>query len=170
MKRSTDETPRSTSRRRILALTGAGLATALAGCGDQDNEEADFEEGTVDDLPDTGPPEPEEATAAEARAQQEGDEFAIELDALELREHEPVVEDDYRGLTIQGTVENTGDERVDSLEVHARVYDAEGNQLGRYLDSTHDLDGGATWSFTIVVLENPADVDAYDIAALGSME
>ena len=161
------ESARST-RRRFLALAGAGVSTALAGCGGR-ADTAEYEAGGTVDLPPKNGSNASAASAAAARAELEGDGYAVPLDDLALRSHELVVEDDYRGVVIRGTVANTGGERLELAEVRARVYDADGEPLGRYLDSTHDLAAGTTWSFGIIVLEEPSDVGSYDIAVLGSL-
>ncbi|ELY65095.1 hypothetical protein C490_14035 [Natronobacterium gregoryi SP2] len=43
-----------------------------------------------------------------------------------------------------------------------------GHQLGHYLATTGDLDGGGTWAFETVVLESPGDVVDYEAAVLGT--
>ena len=173
MKRLAKNTTKSASRRRVLALLGTGLSTALAGCGSRSGEEVEYENGgTVGNLSTTedgNGSNASEAIAAGARAEQADDSYAVELDALELRDHELVVKDDYRGVVIEGIVANTSEERVEYVEVRARIYNTGGNQLDRYLDSTNDLAAGSTWSFDIIVLENPGDVGSYDIAVLGSL-
>jgi hypothetical protein len=39
--------------------------------------------------------------------------------------------------------------------------------IGRYLDSVGDLEGGASWEFTVILLEAPEDIASYDIAVVG---
>lgn len=159
------------SRRRVLALFGASVPTVLAGCGGRSGEEVEYMDGeTVGDLPtpaDGNVSNASKARAAAARAERVDDSYAVALDVLALRDHELVVKDDYRGVVIEGIVENTGEERVEYVEVRARIYDTDGNQLGRYLDSSHDLAAGSTWSFDIIVLEDPENIGSYDIAVLG---
>lgn len=172
MNRPTTST-QSLSRRRMLTLFGASVSATLAGCGSRGGKEVEYEDGgTVTDLPtpeDGNVSNASKARAAAARAELEDDSYAVALDVLELGDHELVVKDDYRGVVIEGTVENTGGERVEYVEVRARIYNADGDQLGRYLDSTHDLAAGSTWSFDIIVLEDPGVIGSYDIAVLGAL-
>lgn len=163
----TDDPARST-RRRFLVVAGAGVSTALAGCSDRPDT-AEYESGGTVDVPPKDESNASAASAAAARAELEGHDYAVPLDTLALRSHELVVHEDYRGVVIQGSVENTGQQRLELVEVRARVYNTDGEQLGQYLDSTHDLAAGATWSFDIIVLEKPSDVGSYDIAVLGSL-
>ena len=170
MTRSSIDGGRPLSRRRVLTLLGASASVGLAGCSTGSGNVAYGDRRTVD-LPTTGAnaSNASAASAAAARAQLDGDTYAISLDALTLRNHEMVVKDDYRGAVVQGTVENTGHQRVNVVEVRARVYTSNGSQLGRYLDSTHDLAPGGTWDFEAIVLEDPADIGSYDVAVLGSL-
>ena len=171
MNRSTKDGHRSLSRRQMLGLLGAGASFGVAGCSAgsgnvhyQEREDVDLATTT-----DTNTSNASAASAAAARAQLESDSYAIELDALELRGREMVVRDDYRGAVVQGSVENTGHESANLIEVRARVYNSDGDQLGRYLDSTDDVAAGSTWEFEIIVLESPSDIASYDIAVLGSL-
>lgn len=173
MKRSTEDITKETSRRHVLTLLGTSLSATLTGCGSRNSEEVEYENGgTVGDLPtaaDGNASNASEAIAAAARAEQADDSYAVALNALKLRDHELIVQADYRGIVIEGTVENVGEERVEYVEVRARVYNTDGNQLDRYLDSTSDLAADSTWSFDIIVLEDPANVESYDIAVLGAL-
>ena len=162
-----DGRARST-RRRFLALVGAGVPAALAGCSDRPDT-ADYEAGKTVDPPPANESNASAAAAAAARAERTGSDYAVPLDVLALRSHELDVTDDYRGVVIQGTVENTSQQRVELVEVRTRVYNDDGEQLGRYLDSTHDLAAETTWSFDVIVLEEPSDVGSYEIAVLGSL-
>lgn len=154
-----------TTRRRVLASLGAGTAVVLGGCSGA-GDDPTYEDGEVDA---TGgdPRTAGEMVAAEAVASQEATEAATPLDALALAGHEFVVQDGYKGPTVQGTVANDGDDRLELAEVRVRVYDDAGAQLGRYLDSTGDFAAGATWRFEVVLLESVADIADYDIAVLG---
>lgn len=152
------------SRRHFVSALGAGAGVALTGC--INSGDPTYEDGQVDDA-DGEERTAEEATAAEAQADQEARDDLTSLDTLALRDHEFVMEDGFAGATVQGTVENTGEDRVEAVEVRVRVYDDEGNQLGRYLDSTGDFDGETTWSFQVILLESPEDIARYDIAVLG---
>lgn len=162
----------STSRRRVLASVGAGIAAAAAGCtgsGGIDGEPT-YEDGNIGELNTSNASErsAEEMTAAEAVAEQEPSESVTPLDPLSLVDHEFVVEDGYLGSTVQGTVENTGDDRIQLVEVRARIYNDAGNVIGQYLATNGDLDADTAWEFQVVVLEPPADVADYDITVLGT--
>ncbi|WP_255170336.1 FxLYD domain-containing protein [Natrononativus amylolyticus] len=156
------------SRRYVLGLLGTSAAAVFAGCSDVVGDNAPtYVEGTVEDAGDEER-SPEEMVAAEALAEQEVNEGITELDALSLVDHEFVIEDDFRGPTVQGTVENVGDDRIQLLEVRVRVYNDDGELLGRYLDVGGDLDAGDRWAFEVVLLESPAEIDRYEIAVLGT--
>lgn len=164
--------PKSTSRRRLLASVGAGIAIAAAGCTGSDglSGEPTYEAGTVGDINESADANrsASEMSTAAALAQQEPNSSVTPLDPLSLVEHEFVVEDGYLGSTIQGTVQNTGNDRIQIVEVRTRIYNDAGNVTGRYLTSTGDLDGDATWEFQVVVLESPSTVADYDITVLGT--
>ena len=154
-------------RRRVLAGAGVGVSVILAGCnGVLGQGSPSYEEGTVD--VDGDPRSADEMVAAEAVADEEISEGVTPLDSLSLEDHEFVLEDDFRGATIQGTVENGDDDRIQFAEVRTRIYDADGDQLGRYVDSTGDLEPGSTWAFEVVLLESPDEIDGYDVTALGT--
>lgn len=109
----------------------------------------------------------EEMLAAEALAQTTSDSSARRLDAVTLDAHAFVDEGGFEAPVVSGTATNTGNDRLQYVEVRVRIYDGSGAQLGRYLDSTGDLDAGGTWEFEVVLLASAADVAAYDIALLG---
>ncbi|ARS90146.1 FxLYD domain-containing protein [Natrarchaeobaculum aegyptiacum] len=154
------------NRRRVLAGLGSGVAVALAGCTDVLGDDAPaYEDGTVD--VDGGPRSPDETVAAEALAETEINESVTPIGDLELEDHDFVLEDDYRGSIVQGTVRNDGGDRIQLAEVRARVY-GDGDQLGRYVDTVGDLEPETGWAFEVVVLESPAEIDAYDVAVLGT--
>lgn len=152
-------------RRRVLVTLGLGTGVALAGCIGAGGEPT-YVDGEVGDV-EGDERTPEEVVAAEAVAEQEIHESVSPLEELSIADHEFVFEDGYVGSTVQGTVENTGDDRIELVEVRVRVYDG-GDQLGRYIGRTGDLDGGARWDFTVVLLESPADITDYDITVLGT--
>ena len=162
----------STSRRRVLATLGTGIAAAAAGCLGSSSlgGQPTYEEGTVSGInaSNVSNRSATQMSTAAALAQQQPSDTVTPLDALSLREHEFVVESGYLGSTIQGTVENTGGNRVLVAEVRTRVYDDDGTMLGRYLTSTGDLNSGSTWQFQVIVLESPLAVASYDIAVLGT--
>ncbi|WP_440770034.1 FxLYD domain-containing protein [Natronorubrum sp. DTA28] len=159
------------SRRRVLAALGVGSAAALAGCtgdgGPGIGGDPEYEAGEIGDV-DGEPRTEDELVAAEALAEQEIDEGVTPLEEISLTDHEFVFEDDYRGSTVQGTVENTGGDRIELVEVRVRVYNDDGEQIGRYLASTGDLDADVIWEFQVIILEPPDDLAEYDITALGT--
>ncbi|MFA9415024.1 FxLYD domain-containing protein [Natrinema sp. HArc-T2] len=162
----------STSRRRVLATLGTGIAAAAAGCLGSNSlgGQPTYEEGTVSGInaSNVSNRSATQLSAAAALAQQQPSNSVTPLDSLALRDHEFVVESGYLGSTIQGTVENTGGNRLVVAEVRTRLYDDEGTMLGRYLASTGDLNSGSTWEFQVIVLESPTAVASYDIAVLGT--
>lgn len=158
------------TRRRFVATVGGGAVALLGGCiGTSDKPTYEAGEVNASDINESNrsPRSAEEQIAAEALAETEANESARPVDSLELEQHEFVVKSGYKGPMVQGIVANTGGERIRLAEVRVRVYDAAGDQLGRYLDSTGDIGGGTTWRFTAVLLESVADIADYDIAVLG---
>lgn len=162
----------STSRRRLLASLGVGLATAAAGCTGSGGlgGEPTYESGNMSEVnaSNVSSRNATQMSAASSLAQQQPSSSVTPLEPLELVEHEFVVEDGYLGSTVQGIVANTGSSRLQLVEVRTRIYNDAGNLLGRYFASTGDLEGGDTWAFQVVVLEAPSDVAAYDITVLGT--
>ena len=156
----------SVDRRRFLTLLGTGAAVALAGCGSADSQPR-YEEGEADPPGDAEERTPEEMTAAQGLADQNARQDAAPLDSLSLVEHEFVFEGGIQGSTVQGTVENESEDRVELAEARVRVYNEDGAMLGRYLDSVGDLDGGESWDFGVILLESPADIAEYDISIVG---
>lgn len=153
-------------RRRWLSTVGTGLAgLALAGC--LDGGRIGYESGTVPEV-DGSNRSAQQQVAAESLAKTSTAEGTSPLDALSLTTHEFVYEDDYKGSTVQGIVTNTGEDRVELAEVRVRVYDENDAQLGQYVDRTGDLGGNSQWSFTVIILENPADLARYEIAVVGT--
>jgi len=163
-------TESSPSRRRLLGAVGAGCAAVLAGCtggGPGIDGDPVYESGEIGEIDGEQRTEDELAAASEL-AEQEINESVTPLDELSLADHEFVFEDDYRGSTVQGTVENTGDDRIEFAEVRVRVYNDDGDQISRYLATTGDLDAQTSWEFQVVILEPPADLVDYDITAQGT--
>lgn len=155
-------------RRRFLSALGTGAAIGLAGClGSGSDSEPGYESGDVPDDIDGEERTTAETTAAQAAAEQTTQDDLSALDALSVTDHEFVYEDGYTGSTVQGTAEYTADDRLANAEVRVRVYNDEGEQLGLYLDSVSDLEGGTEWSFQVILLESPSDIADYDIAAVG---
>lgn len=163
------------TRRHTLGVIGTGLTSLFAGCnarGSSQNSTPNYQPGNMTEggLSENTSPNASQASAASARAQTQPTDSAIDLDMLELRNHYIGVQNNYKGVTIQGTVEHTGSHRLELAEVRSRIYNTDGNQLGFYLDSTNSLDPGATFNFDILVLESPSDIGSYDIATVGSRE
>ncbi len=152
-------------RRGLLSALGLASGAVLAGC--LDGNEPDYEDRETVDV-DGEERTAEEMATAERLAEQEIREGVTPLADVSLVDHEFVLEDGYEGSTIQGTVENAGDDRLELVAVRTRVYDDAGDQLDRYLDRTGDLAAGERWAFTVIVLESPAEVAGYDIAALAT--
>lgn len=157
--------PGRPSRRRFLAAAGTAALAVGAGCVGGDDE-ARYERREVNETGDD-PRDAQEMVAAEALAQTTADPSASHLGTLRLDAHEFTVADGFKGPVVTGEATNTGDGRLSAVEVRVRLYDDGGAQLGRYLDSTGDLDAGATWRFEVVLLASPSDVAAYDVAVLG---
>lgn len=158
------------TRRRFVATVSGGAVVLFGGCVGS-SDKPTYEEGEVNtseiNESNRTPRSAEELIAAEALAEVEANESARPLNSLELQQHEFVVKSGYKGPMVQGTIANTGGERIKFAEVRVRVYDATGNQLGRYLDSTGDIGDGATWRFNAVLLESVTDIANYDITVLG---
>lgn len=155
-------------RRRFLSLVGASAAAGIAGClGSETSSEPSYESGDVPDEIDGEERTTEEVTAAEAMAGRTPQEDLAPLSNLDLVDHEFAFEGGYAGSTVQGIAENTGDGRINAAEVRVRVYNDAGELLGLYLDSVSDLEGGSAWSFQVILLEAPADIADYEIAAVG---
>ncbi|MFU8869259.1 FxLYD domain-containing protein [Natronococcus sp.] len=162
------------------------LTSVLAGCasdddsGDDEYQDADGNgedengddgngsDGNGDDANgDDG--DDEELDEEDVEDRDEGEDV-LEFGDLEILEHELVIEEGEFGddITVEGVIENTGDEQFDYVEVGVRIYDPDGHQLDRYMTNTQDLDGDQTWAFDIMVLEDAEDVDDYDIGVSGS--
>ncbi|WP_254765733.1 FxLYD domain-containing protein [Salinilacihabitans rarus] len=155
-----------TGRRRYLAALCGAVAT-VAGCGAAETAPR-YESGEADgNASANGSRSAEQLETAEALAVTEADEDADHREGLAVVDHEYVVYDDYRGPTVEGVVENDGDEPLRRVEARVRVYDDAGHQLGRYVDRTGDLEPGDTWRFEVLVLESPGDVASYDVAVVG---
>ncbi|WP_254862088.1 FxLYD domain-containing protein [Halovivax gelatinilyticus] len=161
---SNADAPGDRSRRGLLAAIGS-LPLVLAGC--LDGRSVTYESGEIPDL-DADPRTSDELTAAEAIADTDVREGVSPLGDLSIVTHEFVLEDGYEGATVQGIVANEGSDRIELVEVRVRAFDADGTQLGRYASRTGDLAGDGAWSFTVVLLENPQDLDRYEIAVLGA--
>lgn len=153
------------TRRGVLGAIGGSLAVGVAGCvGDSGPE---YERRTIDVPADAEPRTPTELIAASQQATTESDTAVGPTAAVDLTDHEFVYEPGYLGATVQGTVVNRTDNRIDSCEVRVRVYDDAGRLLGYYFDHVEGLGAGTAWAFTAIVLESPADLASYEIAVLG---
>lgn len=153
------------TRRQFLALCGGGATAVLGGCAGTRSSPT-YQEGKVNQGGGS-PRTAEQMIAAEALAITEANENASPLDSLTLEEHRFVVESGFKGPTVQGVVSNVGTESVKLAEVRVRVYDANGAQLGRYLDRTGDIAAGSTWRFEAILLNSVSEIADYDIAVLG---
>ena len=129
---------------------------------EQEQEDYDIDDDVEDE-------EDDELTEEDVEEREEGEDV-LEFDDLVIQEHELVIEEDdiIEEVYVEGVVENTGDEPYDYVEVGARVYNEEGQQMDRYLTNTTDLDGGSAWAFEINILEDFEDIDDYDIGVSGS--
>ncbi len=154
------------SRRQLLGGVGSVLTVGLAGCTDGGGPE--YERGTVEIPADAEPRTTAELAVATQQATTEAGDAVVPTSAVDLVDHAFVFESGYLGATVQGTVVNQTSSRIDSCEVRVRVYNGDDQLLGRYLDRVGGLDGGQSWRFTVIVLEAPGDIAAYDITALGT--
>lgn len=159
----------SPTRRRFLALAGAGTTTALAGClgGDDGGGGPKYEEGDVDVPDDASSRSVEQTVAAQGSAETAVSDNVSTISGLEITTHEYAYRSGYKGSMVRGTVENAANTTLATVEVRVRVYNADDEQLGRYVDSTGDLSGDSTWDFEVILLESPSDIAGYDIAVLG---
>ncbi len=157
----------SPTRRRFLALAGTGVAAGLVGCTGDNGSGPTYQDGDVNVSDNASDRNTSETSAATASAETTVDPNVSSMEALEIERHEFSYEGGYTGSTVQGVVENTGTSRLSTVEVRVRVYNDDGEQLGRYVDSTGDLAGGSTWSFQVILLESPSDIASYDITVLG---
>ncbi len=157
-------------RRAVLSALGAGSLAGLAGClgsGSGSSSKPSYEDGEVPDEINGSARNTSEASAAYSAGSTSPRTDLAPLSNLSITDHEFSFEGGYTGSTVQGTVENASDDRIDTAEVRVRVYNGDGQQLGMYIASTTDLDGGSTWSFQVIVLDSPADIADYDIAVVG---
>ncbi len=150
---------------RRVALVGGILW--FAGCLDRGDGGPAYTERTPVTADGDPRNESEQRTAATLVEREPADAVSSTVDA-EIRDHEFVQEDDYRGSTVQGTIENQGDDRLAILEVRVRVYGEEDEHLGRYMSRTGDLEPGEQWAFTVIVLEAPTDIASYDVDVLAA--
>ncbi|UTF55417.1 FxLYD domain-containing protein [Natronosalvus rutilus] len=148
----------------MAGCLGTGTTPSYGGTDDEQGAETERVPVDVDGESRTA----EEMTAATALADDGPAEGVSPLDAITFIDHEFVLEDNYLGSTVQGTLENEGDDRLSLVEIRVRVYDDADDMLGVYFSHVNDLDSGQTWAFSVIVLQSPADIAAYDIAALGT--
>ena len=153
------------SRRRFLSICAGSTVAVLGGCTGVSSGPT-YREGEVNE---TGGDQrtAEQMAAAEALAITEANRDVSTLESLALEDHEFVLEEGYKGPTVQGVVSNTGGELIELAEVRVRVYDSSGAHLGLYLARTGDLGPDTTWQFTVILLESAADIADYEIAVLG---
>lgn len=147
------------NRRTVIIGIGAGLA-ALAGC-----------TGTGEDDPTYGGNggDNETPNEDEVKSRPEGEDH-LQYGDLEILEHEMVVESGEftEDVTVEGVVENTSDEMFDYVEVGVRVYDAEGRHIDRYMTNTTDLGGNTEWVFEVMILDDAAEIEDYDIGIVAN--
>ena len=155
------------SRRAVLAGAGSLLAGGLAGCLDDGNQ-PQYERRTIEVPAAAEPRTPAEATAAAQQATTASSSAVVPTTTVELTDHAFVFESGYLGATVQGTVRNRAESRIEGCEVRVRVYDRGDRLLGYYFDRVEGLGAGRSWTFTVIVLESPADLGAYEIAVLGT--
>lgn len=163
-------------RRNVLLGGSVVLTSVLAGCasdgddGDDEYQDADENGDDANGGDENGDDANEDELDEEEVENREEGEDVLEFGDLEVLEHELVVEENEFGddVTVEGVVENTGEEMFDYVEVGVRIYNPDGHQLDRYMTNTQDLDGDQTWAFEIMVLEDAEDVDEYDIGVSGS--
>ncbi|AGB15355.1 hypothetical protein Halru_0728 [Halovivax ruber XH-70] len=161
---SAGESPRP-GRRRWLSVVGASIVGAtLAGC--LGGGGPSYESGSIPAVNGSNRTA-QQQVAATASATTSTASGVSPVESLSLAEHSFVYEGGYQGSTIQGTVRNSGDSQAQLVEVRTRVYDESGAQLGQYMARTGDLAGGDSWAFTVIILENPAVLDRYEITVLG---
>ena len=161
----------SSTRRGFVAVCVGGVLAGLAGCAET-SEGPQYQEGAVNRTNRTTRTNgtertAQETSAAEAAAITEPNTNAVPLESLVVESHEYVVKQGYKGPVVQGTVVNTGSERVQVVEIRVRVYNADGDQLGRYLARTGDLAGGNAWQFEVILLAPASSIADYDIVVLG---
>ena len=150
----------------MLGAIGGALTAGIAGClGDSGGPS--YERRTIDVPEDAEPRTPTELIAASQQATTESNTAVGPTSAVDLTDHAFVFEPGYLGATVQGTVRNRAESRIDDCEVRVRVYDGDGRLLGHYFDRAEGLGAGTAWGFTVILLESPADLAAYEIAVLG---
>jgi hypothetical protein len=156
------------TRRGFVAVCGGGVVAVLGGCAETSSSPP-YQDGQLNQTNQTNATErtAQQTTAAEAAATTEPTTNAVPLESLVLESHEYVLTQGYKGPVVQGTVENTGNELVRTVEVRVRVYNASGAQLGRYIARTGDLAAGTSWQFEVILLASPSEIADYEIAVLG---
>jgi len=155
------------SRRQLLGVVGTALTVGVAGCAGS-TDQLTYERRSVDVPADAESRTPIEATAASQQATTETSSAVVPTDAVDITNHEFVFESGYLGSTVQGTVENRSGSRLDRAEVRVRVYDDADRLRGQYIGHVSHLDGGEKWRFTVIILQSPSSIAAYDIAVLGT--
>lgn len=172
---------KNATRRTFLGIASSLTLSSFAGCSGSEedggssssNEEESSNEGNEgSDQSSDESDEGSEQTNNDSEASSEEEtqdvtnrgagEDILENAGLVIQEDKLVEEDEFNTY-IEGIVENTTDEAKDYVEVQARVYDADGNQLDSYIDNTNNLQAGGTWAFEVMVLD-PEEMEEYDIA------
>ncbi|SDQ78549.1 FxLYD domain-containing protein [Halopelagius longus] len=156
------------TRRRFVAACSGGAVAALSGCAGA-SDEPTYQEGQANQT-NASQRTAEQMLVAEALATTETNQRANPLQSLTLETHEYVVQDGYKGPTVQGVVSNTDDSPIEYAEVRVRVYNADGAHLGQYLSTTRDIAPNSRWKFGVIILSSASDIAAYDIAVVGIPE
>lgn len=145
-------------RRNFLGKTAvltAGIA-GLAGCGSPDGPANESEAGTDTEAVGT---DTEMGSETESAAETEtGDSIDIEgmvgesPDNIEVSNTELQLADGNAVVT--GTIENTGDQMIDQVEVQVTLLDDNDELIGQFFHDTEQsemdsLDAGATWDFSV---------------------
>jgi hypothetical protein len=131
-----------------------------------DDDESEADDEAQDDEDDEDLPDPDEVENREAG------EDVLEFGDLHIIEYEQEIEEaesewGRNRMTFTGVVENTDDEKYDSVTVAIRVYDEDGHQLDRHIDITQDVSAGGTWRWEVTPLDDADDIHDYDIAVTG---
>lgn len=154
----TDKKNRSgCTRRYYLAATGISLI-ALAGCTSSSTE--DVEGGTRDNKSSN------ESNTVNAEEDQGDDDEDEGMPALEIVEHELVVEEGEfsTDVYVEALIENSGDALSGNIELQADWYNADGNYLDNSRNWLVSLGAGESWEARIYHLgSNSETVDDYEL-------
>lgn len=70
---------------------------------------------------------------------------------------------EYGNLFIVGKIKNNSGKKVNYLRIEINLYDKEGTQVGKTLDTVSNLEAGDVWSFKAIVIDD-RKVSRYKIA------